>query len=60
MGNHLGGSNHVALESSEHNACSRMARADAQIRCKTLATGMLGEKGNKQAVIPAMILVKIE
>ncbi len=60
MGNHLGGSNHLALKSSENDACSRMTRADAQIRCKTLATGMLGEKGNKQAVTPAMTLVKIE
>ena len=35
-------------------------RADAQMRCKTLATGMLGEKGKKQAVTAAMTLVTMQ
>ena len=34
-------------------------RADAQMRCKTLAMGMLGEKGKKPAVTAAMMFVKM-
>lgn len=35
-------------------------RAEAQMRCKTLADGMLMEKGKMQAVTVAMVLVTIE